>query len=274
MRAGPGRAPSPGQSAARAGSREPGAASGGGGAGPGRRAAAPPNPAQAPIPAGQRARDPQSNPKPAFSGPAPLSFCPVSGSPCPPVSESLSLSPCPPTLVLCPSVSKTVPLCPPFSLPPCPPALYPVFVPYICPLVSVPFYWVTLPAPHHPLDSLLCPPVFLPSLSAPVLLLCPCLTVTSGSLSPICPIPLSLCPLSVIPVSLALSITYLPHSPLSPLSLSHCLPVPCLSASPFYPYILHPGLPHCHPSFLHLSIPPGPFRMPSLTQFLFRGTEG
>lgn len=244
MRAGPGRAPSPGQSAARAGSRELGAASGGGGRGPRPLCRSPPphTPHRPRSRWGQRDRDHHPHPplrKPAFSGPVPLSFCSVSASLCPPVCEPLSLSPCPPTLVLCPSAWKSCPSClSPFLLAALSPTS-PSFVPHLCPLVSAPFYRVTL-SPHHPLHS--------PSLSLCIsaLRLCPHSPSLSPShchpcfsvpfpLSPICPI-LSSLSLSFLSVSLAPSVTSLPRSP-------HYPSPPLCPSVPLSPASLLPSLP-------------------------------
>lgn len=226
MRAGPGRAPSPGQSAARAGSRERRA-------GEGARAPAavpqPPHPRR-PDPGGDKGPETPPTHESAFPRPVPLS-CPVSASLCPPVSKS----PLPPVRLLVPLPLSSVPqsrspvppsVCLPLSLPPCSSSILSLS------LTSVP--WSLSPFPgslcplHHPLYSL--SPGFLPSLSVPILGPCLCLAVTLVFLS------LFLCPLSApspclsVPflslVSLALSVTCL-----LPPSLSHYLH-PCLSAVP------------------------------------------
>lgn len=233
MRAGPGRAPSPGQSAARAGSRDPQA-------GEGARAPAavpqPPHPAQAPIPAGTK------GPKPAPSPPSPgrvrrpsvpslrrptvrLSLSPsvslLAPYPCP---LSLSLQ----VLALCLSVPPnlsvlslsptsalfTGSLCPPSS------SLFPL----LCPSVS-------------------CPP-FLPPFCLPLPVCHPCFSVPHLSHA------LALCPLSFCHARFSSPLCHLPPSSRPP-PTTVCLspgPLP-LPSLPLQPPSWDP------PPFLHFSIP-------------------
>lgn len=247
MRAGPGRAPSPGQSAARAGSGEPRA-------GEGARASATlpqlPHPAQARIPAGTKGPRPPPPARLLRAGPAVLlsALCiPVCRSLSPSVSllVPLPLSSVPQTRS---PVSLSVPLSPCLPVP----HLYilslsPTSVPWTLSLFSG-----SLCPPSSSVFPLLCPSVFLPSLSA-------CLAVTLVSLSLfLCPIPCLPVPyLSVIPVSLAplchLSISFLrlssslcPTISLSPVSLPPLSilttsilgsPSPSYIPASLYPYV-------------------------------------
>lgn len=211
-----------------------GAASGGGGAGKGRRAAAPP-PRAGPDPSGDKGTEtpprprPHLPPQPAFSGPVPLSFCPLSASLCPPVSESLSLSPGPSTLVLCPlslspevlPLSLSAPLSPCLPLPTSLSSLSPTSVPR-----SLFLFSGSLCPPSSSLVPLLCP-------SVSALPLCPCLLSScfsvphlSHPLVSLSPVFLSflflqpLCHLALIPplspLSVPLSLCRLPSRPLQP----------------------------------------------------------